>query len=294
MKKEKKISSAIVSHKNCPDGAAAVLFARLICPQTSCFFSNHTDINDLIIRVVKNISPHGKLWITDICCDFDVLQEAFKILKPKHVALRIYEHHITRQWLKDLTLPAGIDFKVIFNLEQCGSKIFFDAHLKDHPELKQYRDFVQIINDRDLWINKDRRGTLVAGLHNIYDDKLFVERMLENPTLKLTEKERFLLEYQERKDEKHLLFLLDTVQIRTDENGFRYGMIYGNGTSSELLERALRERELEYAMLINLNAKRAHIRSRGNFDCAEFAVQRGGGGHSCAAGFPVEFEFPSI
>jgi oligoribonuclease NrnB/cAMP/cGMP phosphodiesterase (DHH superfamily) len=288
------VNNTIISHKNCPDGAAAVLYARLICPSVSYFFSNHIEVNELILKTAKKLSQKATFWITDICCDYDVLQEVLEILKPKQTTLRIFEHHISRQWLKDVRIQEGLDFKVVFGSSRCGSKMFYDEYVQTHPQLLPYKEFSELVNDRDLWINKDARGVLITKLHNLYEDHLFVERMLENPSLEITEKEKLLLAYQDRKEEKHLLFLLDTIQIQTDENGFKYGVIYGNGMSSEILDRALQEKELEYAMLINLNAKRGHIRSRGNFNCADFAMKKGGGGHNCAAGFPIEFDFPSI
>ena len=51
---------------------------------------------------------------------------------------------------------------------------------------------------------------------------------------------------------------------------------------------------LEYAMLIDLNNNKGSIRGRGNFDCASFAEEHGGGGHRCASGFRINFEKPEI
>ena len=74
--------------------------------------------------------------------------------------------------------------------------------------------------------------------------------------MQLTLKERTLLDYQERKEDENHDLLLENIKIEADSKGLKYGIIYGNGASSELLERALYEKELEYALLVNLNAKR--------------------------------------
>ena len=160
--------------------------------------------------------------------------------------------------------------------------------------MEKYREFSNVINDRDLWINKDPRGEIFQNLHHMYDDELFVKRMLENDSFDLSHDEQLLLDFQKRKSDQYQKFLLQTIEIKTDENGFSYGVIYGSGVGSNLLDRAIHDHDLEYALLVNLNAQRASIRSRGNFDCAEFAVKRGGGGHKCAAGFSVDFKLPVL
>jgi oligoribonuclease NrnB/cAMP/cGMP phosphodiesterase (DHH superfamily) len=294
MHSEKNIKSAIVSHKNCIDGAASVLYARSICPEVEYYFVNHNEVNSVILDIARGIEPGGTFCITDICCDRETLELTLKILKDKKIRLRIYEHHVTMKWLKDFKAPEGMDFRAEFDMNSCASRIFYAAHKDDTQKLRLFREFSGLINDRDLWLNTDKRGALVARLHNMYGDELFVERILQDPTIRITEKEKILLAYQERKEDEHNSLLLETIQINTDANGFKYGFMYGNGAGSELLERALQEKELEYALLIDLNTKRGSIRSRGSFNCAEFAFKRGGGGHVCAAGFPVEFELPQV
>lgn len=286
------MDAAIVSHKNCPDGSAAVLFARIIRPEIQYYFSNHDEINDTCLRVAEQVNPNGTLWITDIICDQKVLGEIFEILHPKNVRLAIYEHHVSREWVDDILPPPGMQLKVIFDKKRCGSKIFYDEHKGENPRLKKYKGISDAINDRDLWINKNEKGAVLARLHQIYDDQLFMERLMINPSFKLQEKERVLFEYQYRQEEKRIRELLGGIEIKKDKQGFRYGVIYGHGTSSDVLDRALHEKDLEYVLLLNLNDKRAHIRSRGKFNCAEFSVQQGGGGHPCAGGFPLYFNEP--
>ena len=111
------LNCAIVSHKNCPDGAASVMFARLVRPDIHYFFGNHIEINDLILQTAKNLTPEGTFWITDICCDEDVLQEVFDVLRHKKASLKIFEHHVSRSWVAEVKVPADLDFKVVFDLK---------------------------------------------------------------------------------------------------------------------------------------------------------------------------------
>ena len=89
--------------------------------------------------------------------------------------------------------------------------------------------------------------------------------------------------------------MLSNMYVKKDKNNFTYGVIYGEGESSELLNRAINEYNLEYALLINLNNKRASIRGKGNLDCAKYAEKFGGGGHRCASGFIIhDFKKPNF
>ena len=51
-------------------------------------------------------------------------------------------------------------------LEKPDTKIFFDKYHKNNLQLLPYRDFSNVVNDRDLWINKDKRGILLTKIHN--------------------------------------------------------------------------------------------------------------------------------
>ena len=113
-------------------------------------------------------------------------------------------------WPKSRYLQTWI-FKVVFDLNRCGSKIFFDFFVRDYPEMEKYREFSNVINDRDLWINKDPRGEIFQNLHHMYDDELFVKRMLENDSFDLSHDEQLLLDFQKRKSDQYQKFLLQTI-----------------------------------------------------------------------------------
>ena len=284
----------LVTHGHCSDGSAAGVIAKAIDENTQIHFGIHRKINEQIKGAANSLEESGTLWITDICCDEDVLIECQKILRKKNASMGIYEHHQTRNWLQVLKPIDDFQLECIYDEDRCGSKIFYDALVKSNDSLNKYKDFIDVINDRDIWLNKDPRGEILVNLHDILGDQQFVERFLKNPSMTFTETEQILLDHTQKEKKNKINKLLNKIETKKDEFGFEYGVFYGEAFSSDLLNEAINRFDLEYAILINLNTKNASIRSRGNLDCADFAQKRGGGGHRCAGGFRVKFKAPQI
>ena len=284
----------ILIHGNCPDGAAAAVLAQKIDPESEIIFGIHQSINEQARKAAMKVEENGDFWIVDICCDENILIECEKILRRKGSRLGVYEHHQTRSWLKSHSPVERVEAKIIYDEARCGSKIFFDAMVPLHPHLETYREFIDITNDRDLWINVDPRGLLFARLHAIYGDQEYIERFVKNTDLNITHDEQLLLDYQEKKDRRRMNRLIERIQLHRDENGYDYGVMFGEASGSDILNRAIEHHHLEYAILVNLHTARASIRSRGHFDCSAYAEKRGGGGHKCASGFKVNINLPKL
>ncbi len=282
----------LVTHGNCPDGAAASVILSKVYPTLETVFGQHTQINEQVLKAATSVNENGSLYLADICCDPDVLKKIQDLLREKSAGLYIYEHHQSRDYLAGLVQPAGLRGEIVFNLKRCGSGILFDALSPKHADLEIYREFVDLTNDRDLWLNRDSRSVQLAKLHHIYGDADYIARFKNNPSVVFTEKESTILEYQAKRDQEKIEKLLEKIELKTDDLGFHYGVVFGEGDSSELLHQAMERNGLEYAIHVNLNARKGSIRSRGNFDCAAYSEKRGGGGHKSASGFPVRFERP--
>ncbi len=288
------MKSAIITHKDCPDGAASVIIATKIQASVQAHFADHSQVDALTTKLANELEPGGRLMLADISCSRKTLFDVMDILNQKGASLEIYEHHVSQDWLQSLRPSTGLNFLCIFDLNRCGSKIFYESYVKDFPVLEAYGDFINAINDRDLWINQDPKGEFLTKLHQIYDDELFVKRFLQNVTMVPTSDERVIMNYQDRKEEKRLQQLLDSIEIKTDSKNFKYGIIYGSGSGSELLNRAIHQNNLEYALLVDFNTRRASIRGLGVMNCANYAMSKGGGGHRCAAGFPLNLDLPKL
>jgi oligoribonuclease NrnB/cAMP/cGMP phosphodiesterase (DHH superfamily) len=284
----------LVTHGNCPDGAAAAVLATRLWPKVQITWGNHQVIGDQVLGAGRALREGGILVLADISGDAETLKRLGEILIAKKATLYIYEHHQTREFLSVWALPAGLAGSVVFDNGRCGSRIFFDEWLGREPSLEVYREFVTLTNDRDLWLNKDPRSTDQARLHHIYGDQPYLKRFVMNPSVDLTVEERTILDYQQRKDREKIDKILEKIEVKEDDVGFRYGVVYGEADSTDLLHQAILRHDLEYAIHINLNVGKGSIRGRGSFDCATYAEKRGGGGHRNASGFPVRFQRPKF
>lgn len=293
-KKDVVFSEAIISHGSCPDGVAAVVLAKKVYSNIRYFLVNHRIVDKQVEKVVQKIEPGGKLLMVDICCSKNVLEKIIKICNEKKVSIAIYEHHLSVNWLQEF-YTKELDIKIIYDEKRCGSKIFYEEFSKEYPILKEYQRFIQLTNDKDLWLNQHKEESiLLVKLHNILGDKEYYKRFLNNPSTALTKKESLLIDFVLEEEKKRKEKLFKNLKIKKDHEGYRYGVIYGEGESSELLNEALYRFNLEYAILVDLNNDKGSIRGRGNFDCSAFAEEHGGGGHRCASGFRITFEKPEF
>lgn len=297
MSSNKNISSPafLITHANCPDGSACAVFAKQKFPNLTVEFALHNKVNDIVLEVVNKFENDGVLIIADIVCDEEILNKICKELSKLDVFIGIYEHHKSRDWLQSYKLPNEVHGEIIFDNSRCGSKILFDALMNDSVEgLPRYLDFSNVINDRDLWINKDQRGILMAKLHQIYGDEMFVERFLNDEKAEFTNEESVLIDFVNNQENDRVEKELERIELKKDSEGFDYGVVYCSGESSDLLNSAIERFQLEYAIMLDLNRNKGSIRGKGNMDCSEFASRRGGGGHRCASGFPINVNRPDI
>ena len=284
MKKE----HIIISHAHCPDGAASVVVAKSIERHCEYIGGLHGRIDDQVLDAARRITKGGVLWIVDICCGEEALREVFKILMEKNVRLGIYEHHITRNYLENISLPEGLEGEIVFDLNRCGSRIFYEAMKPLHPSrLAGMDEFIALTNDRDLWINADIRSAEMSALHAILGEERYIQRFCKNSKVVFTESERVLLDYEKEQLMRRMHKMLESISIFTDPQGFRYGIMVGDGKASEICNAAIHKYSLEYVCMLDFNSGRASLRSHKDFDCAAFSAARGGGGHQRAAGFPL-------
>jgi oligoribonuclease NrnB/cAMP/cGMP phosphodiesterase (DHH superfamily) len=287
-------SSIIITHKNCPDGAGSVIISKNIFTDIHAIFGEHTIIDEQVKEASNLLKENGTLILADMCSGKDTIHDLFPTFIKKNITLLIYEHHKSRDWLSDFSFPDGVNGEIIFDNDRCGTKILFDRYIHTHKDLNKYSDFVSVTNDRDLWLKQDPRSDMQATLHFVLGDEEYITRFMSNPEVALTHDETLLVNYQKHIDTKYINELLNTIIIKTDSAGFRYGVVYGEGHSSNLLNTAITRYGLEYGIHCNLNGKNVGLRSKGNFDCAKYAAERGGGGHKAAAGFPLQLDFPEF
>ena len=286
-----RVKEIIVSHGNCPDGAGSAVVAKVLKPSIEYVRGSHDKIDNQILSAAKKVKNNGTLWIVDIGCDRSTLDTVCELAIEKNFFLGIYEHHVSRSYLASYDLPENVLGEILFDNERCGSKIFYERMVQDYPEkLKNYEEFIRLTNDRDLWKNEDPRSADMSLLHSIYGDEKYVQRYVTDSSVEFSDTEDILVKYEKERLMKRMHYLLSSIEIKVDRNGYKYGIIIGEGKASDVCNVAIHKFGLEYVCMIDYNTKRASIRSNKEFNCAAFSEARGGGGHIRAAGFPIPRE----
>ncbi len=276
----------LITHKNCLDGSACAVVLSTIFKNLKIFFTHQNSVSFIFNKINEKVEKEDLVILADVCCDQNFFLKMSRLLKEKQVFIKVYEHHESTKWLEKMNMKKNPgDVEILYDKARSASKILFDHFLSSYRNLEKYKDFIELVNDRDLWLGKNPLAVSLAHLHQIYGDKAFVNRFLKNPFLDFTDKETILLEYQKKKEAKKNNILLSRMIFKTNEEGFKYGLVYGEGSGSDLLNEAIKRFGLEYAILVNLNMQRVSLRSKGNFDCAQFSSRYGGGGHKRASGF---------
>jgi oligoribonuclease NrnB/cAMP/cGMP phosphodiesterase (DHH superfamily) len=146
---------------------------------------------------------------------------------------------------------------------------------------------IELTNDRDLWINADIRSAEFSSLHAILGEDRYIQRLQKNCSAEFSEQERTLLDYEKELMMRRMHHLMSKIELFTDSDGLKYGVMIGEGKASEICNTAIHKYNVEYVFLLDFNSGRASVRSDKIFDCSTYAQSRGGGGHERAAGFPL-------
>ncbi len=279
----------LVFHSHCPDGAAAAATALRAQRKAHLVYGQHEKIDQQVMDAAQHVHEGGWLWIADICCSRAALEAACQTLVDRGGRLGVYDHHISSSWLKDFQLPGALKGEIHFDVQRCGARIFFEAQLTDNnARLAPLTDFIDLTNDRDLWLNKKPASVDLSMLHTIYGDERYIQRFIKNPSTELSPEEKALVAYERENLQRRTHRMLSEIKIKKDAAGHRYGVLVGEGKSSDVCNAALEKLDLAYVCMVDFNSGRVSLRSRDDtFNCAEFALKKGGGGHARAGGFPI-------
>ena len=279
----------IVTHGDCPDGIASALLLHDALPEAEILFMQHgTDAH----RALE--AREGILF-----CDFAPSHD--RAAEFARVGTIVLDHHRTA---KDVVFAMGKNG--VFGDEQtepgtCGAVLAY-RHVwlplcGDSPLRRFAEHFATVAGVRDTWQKKSehwREACAQAELLLSLPQSWWLEQPLAQITSRWTEK---LLPLGNALVEKHE----DRVQhaiaqaYRFVAGGKRFVIVTGVGVTSDAAGLLGASADVvvgfDYAVQHGRPMMRVSLRSEeGAFDCAAFASQRGGGGHTRAAGFGLELE----
>lgn len=313
----------IISHENCSDGLCASHVANTALKQANpeynihnIFMDHRNKSLDLIkqnkdlIDTIKNVNG---LYVLDFSFNKEVLKYFFE-LNP-NLIINIIDHHKTAQEEIDEVMNSNDELKqklntqlnVEFNNNYSGavlSYVYF--YLRKKPSLyhgeedHKIPNFLKYIQDRDIWIWKDKPNSLpfteiffqkvksleecntFFPLNNEQTINKYINNFIQQGNEVLNYKENQLKEIIKNKipfsltinNEKHNGYIINANGIFSSELGNRLSYL---------------DDEHKFAIIwsVENNTIKCGLRSHNDFDCSVIAKYFGGGGHKNASAFSM-------
>ena len=173
---------------------------------------------------------------------------------------------------------------------RCGTKMFYEYAVKNSNNAPLYakslESLIDIIDDRDRWINKLPQTQDIHDLFTILGQESFVERFLVSPSTKLWSHESFMIQIERGKKKEYLKSL--KVEER-NINGRKIGFVccdqrYITEAGHYLYD----THNLDACVLITPDTVSLRAPDHSDVDCSVIAKRFGGGGHRGAAGFQLK------
>lgn len=247
-------------------------------------------LNDSLQSIINNKYHYEDYTI--FICDHCPSMYMYQQLVESGLDFYIFDHHIRPD------MEALDDPRVVIDRTRCGTKIFYDWIVKHDFDVSYLKStpiklFVDHVNDHDLWKHQLPKSKKLSTLLEELGWNRFLDRFTNDTSLIFTPGEELVLEIAEDKLQRYLSHYdnPDHIEILTDNLGDRYGAVFAETNQSELGHYLIEKYDLEYVMMINARSLACSLRSKGNTNVHEIAVEKGNlydssyGGHPAAAGF---------
>jgi oligoribonuclease NrnB/cAMP/cGMP phosphodiesterase (DHH superfamily) len=258
------------------DGAGCAILIK------KCFNSVHTaylNYNEVDDYLKENYKSYEKVIITDVSASIGLIEK----IKNKSNLLLI-DHHKTSENLKKF------DFTV-HSLDKSATMLTYEYFTNEGYDLKEYKEMVDCINDYDIWLMQRDDSLKMNIFFTMLGIGRFVNRFLENPSVKFTKHEDLFLTIEKENQEQYLLQAYNNANFFKDNEGRQVAVVFAERYNSELGNYLVTEENLDYVIIINAQKNKISLRSKSEVDISKIAVKNGGGGHKNAAGFSTEFDF---
>lgn len=276
------------------DGTAPAVVINYVDPQykskaMEVMFVENKDLNNKLIEVANDEYFEGfTVFIVDHCPTFDT----FNLLKSKGMNVFVFDHH------EKTELINSTDKNVFINLDHCGTKIFFHflhriLGVFDLATFFALSDFVDVVNDYDMWIHDDPRSKEINTLLWEMGKEDFILRFTHNLALELNTSERYILELAQRRNNKYVNTKVKSMTPLKDYNDRTFAFCFADTLQSEIGDNAKRVHKLDYVYIINPSMEKVSIRSGNGFNARDlakcYALQYNTdcGGHPASAGFTL-------
>lgn len=264
----------LITHNDL-DGAGC----EMLCPMANeVFITGYKEIGDVLAKADKK----SHLIIADINISQTMLPQL-----NRFQGLSVADHHRGTCDMSDTDmLPRG---RHNVSDKRCGTSLLYDLLIVEGVISKSRRndEWAEIINDYDMWINKDQRGMDMNTLFNIIRPRSsFIESMrVMRPDDVIKQYSDILEGYkQSMKD-----YIERTPYYMTKAWGHKVAVMFAEKHINLLGDAVCPPAEI--GAVVNFRTHKVSLRSKSkDIDLSAIASSYGGGGHKSSAGFPLTNE----
>lgn len=264
-------------------------------------YSSNDDVDENIINAIKKIDLYKKILVTDLS---PRKEETIELMRLHSRKIKLLDHHKTASYLNTHSF-AEVEVYVDDHMT-CGTELLYiylsDLILNKYKENPMFnvnydegrlRLFVELVRKYDTWewkteaLESDKNfSKMLNDLLGLITKDEFTDSMydsiLNNRTF-FPKRYINLLEQEEVVRNKYLDNKLKNVTIKQWE-GYEVGFIIAEKYTSELGSLICNKLDVDIAVIVTENS--VSLRSI-DVDVSAIAKERGGGGHYCASGFPI-------
>lgn len=266
--------------RNCPDGFAAALAARLFFGESAQYIGlDHGDV-----KTPEDLPPVDGRAVYIL--DFSFVPEILRSIEARAAKLVLLDHHQSAaDQLTGFHCRCGV---VHFDMHKSGARLAWEFF---HPDVP-VPDLVRFVEDRDLWNWQYPHSA--AYLAALDMEPLTFDRWAQIATMDAAAQAEFMARgsAMDEKFRKLAADLADSAQPVVF-NGVTGLMVNAPGVFHSLVGDLLARRSGSFALMWVASAHekgavvKVGLRSRSGFNCIPLAASMGGGGHTQACGFKM-------
>jgi uncharacterized protein len=206
------------------------------------------------------------------------IAEATVPLVEAHLAegrrFRLLDHH------KSALALARFPWATV-DVSRSGTGLLFDYLGRPN----RLRDFVELVEDHDLWRHRDPRSAKLAALHGLLGEERFMARFVADPRVTFSEAEELLLAVEAKRESDYIERKVAEAEV-LEISGARWALVWAEAYRSNLAHALMERLDVGATAIVNANSDKVIVSLRGrDVDVALVAEAHGGGGHARAAAF---------
>ncbi len=269
-----------ISHNDL-DGIGCGILVKAAYPSVKTIYSGYDELQSRLEGIPSDCSM---VIITDVApSEADVERMAGER------ELLLIDHHASSESLKKYPF-------VVHEIGKCATLLTYDKLTSMGFDLSAYENFVNCVNDFDLWMLKRSDSLRMNLLFILLGISRFEKRFLAEPYRGFKPEEEMLISLEEERRNNYITRAIKHAEYFTDKQQRTFAVLFSEMYSSELGNSIITQGLADYTILINAQRKTVSLRSSKDIDVSEIAVRQGGGGHKNAAGFNLhsDLDLPEI